>query len=95
MASIPGLFQRGTQFWLRVIAPAKLQAKFYDAKRIAFEGSLGTSDPEVARVAAAARRAELEAQFLRQRRELSPPRLACGAPEGKRSRTTPHPCRPC
>ncbi|SET01971.1 site-specific integrase [Variovorax sp. OV084] len=82
MASkIPGLFQRGGMWWLRVIAPLDLQAPFYGGKRIAFNGSLGTSDPQVARVSAAAKRADLEAQFLRQRRELSPPKLASIAPE--------------
>lgn len=84
MASIPGVFQRGSRYWLRVVAPLDLQAKFYSGKKIAFEGSLGTSDPEVARVAAAAMRAELEAQFLRQRRELSPPVLAKITPEIRR-----------
>lgn len=68
-------------WWLRVIAPLDLQAPFYGGKRIAFNGSLGTSDPQVARVSAAAKRADLEAQFLRQRRELSPPKLASVAPE--------------
>lgn len=68
-------------WWLRVIAPLDLQAPFYGGKRIAFNGSLGTSDPQVARVSAAAKRADLEAQFLRQRRELSPPKLASIAPE--------------
>ncbi|WP_440534255.1 tyrosine-type recombinase/integrase [Variovorax sp. YR566] len=42
---------------------------------------MGTSDPQEARVRAAAKRAELEAQFLRQRREQSPPKLASLAPE--------------
>jgi integrase len=78
------MFQRGSRYWLRVVAPLDLQAKFYSGKKIAFEGSLGTSDPEVARAAAAAKRAELEAQFLRQRRELSPPILAKITPEMRR-----------
>lgn len=82
MASkIPGLFQRGGMWWLRVIAPLDLQAPFYGGKRTAFNGSLGTSDPHEARVRAVTKRAELEAQFLRQRRELSPPKLASIAPE--------------
>lgn len=84
MASIPGMFQRGSRYWLRVVAPLDLRAKFYSGKKIAFEGSLGTSDPEVARVAAVTKRAELEAQFLRQRREMAPPILAKITPELRR-----------
>lgn len=71
-------------WWLRVIAPLDLQAPFYGGKRIAFTGSLGTSDPGEARVRAVTKRAELEAQFLRQRRELAPPKLASVAPEVRR-----------
>lgn len=85
MASkIPGLFQRGGMWWLRVVAPLELQTPFYGGKRIAHSSSLGTSDPQEARVRAAAKRAELEAQFLRQRRELAPPKLAAIAPEVRR-----------
>lgn len=85
MASkIPGLTLRGGVFWLRVLAPKELQVPFYGGKRIAFEGSLRTSDPQVSRVTAAAKRAEMEAQFLRQRRELSPPTLSTLAPEIRR-----------
>lgn len=82
MASkIAGTFLRGGKFGLRIIAPKDLQARFYDGKRIAFNGSLGTGDPQVARVKAAAIRADFEAQFLAQRREMSPPKLAAVGPE--------------
>jgi hypothetical protein len=77
----PGMFQRGSRFWLRIVAPKDLAAAFYAGKKFAFEGTLGTSDPAVAKVAAAAKRAEMEATFLRQRRELSPPKLSSIAPE--------------
>ncbi|WPB58735.1 site-specific integrase [Xylophilus sp. GOD-11R] len=78
---IPGTYLRGNRFWLKVLAPKELQARFYGGKRIAFDGTLGTGDPEVARAKAASVRADLEAQFLRQRRELSPPRLTAVSPE--------------
>lgn len=76
-----GLFQRGAKYWLRIVAPKDLAAAFYGGKKFAFEGTLGTSDPAVAKVAAAAKRAEMEATFLRQRRELSPPQLSAVGPE--------------
>ena len=59
MASkIAGTYLRGGKFWLRIIAPKDLQAQFCDNKRIVFNGSLGTGDPQVARVKAAAIRAD-------------------------------------
>ncbi|MFM9923428.1 hypothetical protein VLK31_10595 [Variovorax sp. H27-G14] len=74
--------------WGNVVAArgraARTADPFYGGKRIAHSGSLGTSDPQEARVRAAAKRAELEAQFLRQCRELAPPKLAAIAPEVRR-----------
>ncbi len=78
---IQGMYQRGPVFWLRVTTPKDLQAAFYGGKKIAHNASLGTSDPQAARVVAMNKRAELEAQFLRQRRELSPPKVASVTPE--------------
>lgn len=72
----PGLFQRGAKYWLRIVAPTDLKAAFYGGKKFAFEGTLGTSDPAVAKVAAIAKRAEMEATFLQQRRQLAPPKLS-------------------
>ena len=77
----PGLFQRGAKYWLRIVAPKDLAAAFYGGKKFAFEGTLGTSDPAVAKVAAAAKRAEMEAAFLQQRRQLAPPKLSSVGPE--------------
>ncbi len=74
MAKIPGLFQRGPVWWLRVLIPADLAVAYQGRSQVV--RSLKTSDWREARTLAVKRRDEWGDEFKGKRRELNPEPVA-------------------
>jgi len=79
MAKLPGLFQRGAVFWLRVMIPLDLQPAY--AGRSKLVQSLDTADWREASRRGAQRRAELLDEFNTKARGLNPQPVARITPE--------------
>lgn len=73
MAKLPGLYERGGVFQLRVVVPLDLRAYFGGRSKLV--ETLGTSDRVEANRVGTARRALRLAEFDEKRRQASPQRL--------------------
>src|SRR5687768_14904910 len=75
MARLPGLFQRGSVWWLRVMIPLDLRPSFGGCTKVV--RSLGTSERRRAALLATVARSDLLRDF--ERRRTGTPLLASGA----------------
>lgn len=78
MASVTGMHQRGSRWYVRIMVPQDLQAAF---GRSRLDLSLGTSDRREATLQATLKRAHWLATFETKRRELSPATVDAVTPE--------------
>lgn len=79
MAKIPGLFQRGPVWWLRVLIPTDLAVVYQGRAQVV--RSLKTSDWREARLLAGKREREWGIEFEGKRREPNPEPVAGITPE--------------
>lgn len=78
MASVTGMHQRGSRWYVRIVVPLDLQAAF---GKFRLDLSLGTSDRREATLQATLKRAHWLATFETKRRELSPATVDAVTPE--------------
>ena len=79
MARLPGLFQRGDAWQVRVMIPKDLQTVYSGRSKLV--EALGTTDRSTAKVLGTARRAILLAEFDQKRRHLNPQKVESVSPE--------------